>query len=81
MMGTLHHHLMTAHIAEKKLRQALVTMIALETNKKDITSLDILMLIFITNMSLTMNIDHGIRKHVGFMDYITMSLLSVGKEW
>ena len=80
MMGTLHHHPMTTHIVEKELRQALVTMIAPETNKKGITSLSILLLILNTNMSLTMNIDHGNVKHVLFVDYITMYLLCVGKE-
>ena len=79
MMGTLHHHPMTTHIVEKELRQALVTMIALEITKKDITSLNIIVFILITSMSLTMNIDHGIRKHVVFVDYITMYLLSVGR--
>ena len=72
---------MTTHITNKELRQALVTMVAPETNKKGITSLDILMFILITSMSLIININHGIRKHVVFLDYITMYLLSVGKEW
>ena len=81
MLGTLHHHPMAAHIVDKELRQDLNTMIAPETNKKGIKSLDILMFILITSMSLTMNINHDIKKHVVFVDYITMYLLSVGKEW
>lgn len=80
-MGTLHHNSMMTHMVVKELRQALVTMIAPETTKKGITSIDILVFIFITRISLTMNINHGIRKHVVFLDYIAMSLLSVGKEW
>ena len=72
---------MVVHIVEKELRQALIPMITPETNKKGITSLGILMFILITRMSLTMNIDHGIEKHVAFVDYITMYFLSVGREW
>ena len=70
---------MTTHMAVKEMRQALVTMIAPETNKKGITSFGILMFILITSMSLIININHGIRKHVVFLDYITMYLFSVGK--
>ena len=70
---------MTMHMAEKDIRQALISMIAPETNKKGITHLVIIMFILITSMSLTMNINHGIEKHVVFVDYITMYLLSVGK--
>ena len=72
---------MTVHIAEKELRQALVTMIAPETNNKGIKILGILLFILITSMSLTMNIYHGIEKHVVFVDYITMYLLSARREW
>ena len=70
---------MTVNIAEKELRQALVTMIAPETNKKGITSLGILIFTLITSISITMNINHGVEKHVVFLDYITMYLFSVGK--
>ena len=80
-MGTLHHHPMKTHITEKELKQALVTMITPETTEKRITSFDILVLILITSMSLTMNIDHGVKKHVVFVDYITTYFLSAGKEW
>ena len=53
---------MTTHIAKKEMRQALVTMIAPEANKKGIASLNILMLILITSMLLLMNINHGVGK-------------------
>ena len=78
-MGTLHHHPMITHIGEKDLRQSLATMIAPETNKKGITSLGILMFILITRKFITMNINHGIEKHVLFVDYIIMYLLITGK--
>ena len=80
-MGTLHHYPMQVHVAMKDLRQALVTMIAPEKTKKGITSIDILVFIFITSMSLTMNINHGVKKHVVFVEYITMYFLSVGRQW
>ena len=72
---------MEVHVAVEELRQALITMIAPETTRKGITSLDIHKFILIISMLLIMNVNHGIRKLVIFVVYITMSLLSVGKEW
>ena len=73
---------MATHIAEKELRQALVTMIAPKTDKKDITSLDILKFLLIISMLIIMYISHGIEKLVIFVVYITMPfpLLSVKRE-
>ena len=56
-------------------------MITSETTRKGITSLDILKFILIIRMFLIMNINHGVRKLVVFVVYITISFLSVGKEW
>ena len=72
---------MEVHVAIEELRQALITMITPDTTRRGIKSLDILKFIFIISMFLIMNVDHGIRKLVVFVVYITMSLLSVGKEW
>ena len=80
-MGTLHHHPMGVHVTIEELRQALITMIAPDTTRKGITSLDIHKFIFIISMFLNMSVNNGIRKIVVFLVYITMSLLSVGKEW
>lgn len=71
---------MAVCISKKELRQALVPMIILETNRKDIASLGIPMLILITIVLLIMNEDHGIKELAVFMDCITMCLLSAGKE-
>ena len=81
-MGTLHHHPMEAHVAVKELRQSLVTMIAPETTRKGITSLNILKFILIISMLIIMDISHGIEKLVIFVVYITMPfpLLSVKRE-
>ena len=81
MMGTFHYHPMEVHVAIEELRQALITMIALDTTMKGIPSLDIRKFILIISMLLIMNVNHGIRKLIVFVVYITMSLLSVGKEW
>ena len=56
-------------------------MIAPETTRKGITSLDMRKFILIISMFLIMNINHGIIKLFVFVVYITMSILSVGKEW
>ena len=72
-MGTLHHHSMVVHVAMKELRQALITIIAPETTREGITSLIIPELILIIKMLLIMDINHGIRKLVIFVVYITMS--------
>ena len=61
-MGTLHHHPMEVHVAIEELRQALITMIAPETTRKVITSLDIHNFILIISMFLIMNANHGIIK-------------------
>jgi len=71
---------MVVCIAEKELRQALVPMIILETNKKGISSLSILIFILITKFLLIMNENHGIKELVVFVDCITVCFLSVGKE-
>ena len=81
MMGTHHHHPMTAHIAKEELRQALIAIIAPKTARKGITSLSILKFILITIMLLMMNINHGIEKHVVFVVYMTMWLLRARREW
>ena len=80
-MGTLHHHLMEVHVAVEDLRRALITMIALETTRKGITNVDILKFILTISMLIIMDRIHGSEKLVIFLVYITMSLLSVGKEW
>ena len=80
-MGTLHHHPMEVHVALKELRQALFTLITPETTREGITSLTIPEFILIISMLLIMVINHGIRKLIIFVVYITMPLLSVGKEW
>ena len=65
-MGTLHHHPMEVHVAIEELRQALITMIAPETTRKGITSLDIHKFIFIIRMFLIMNVNHVIIKLIVF---------------
>ena len=80
MMGIHHHQPMVVCIAEKELGQALVSMIITETNRKGITSLGILMFIFITTVLLTIKENHGIEKLVVLVDIIIMCLLSVGEE-
>ena len=80
-MGTLYHHPMEVHVAVKELRQALITVIALEITREGITSITIPEIIFIIRMLLIINVDPDIIKLVFFMVYITMSLLTVGKEW
>ena len=72
---------MVVHIAEKELKQALITIMALETTGKGITSLSLPKFVLITSILLMMNINHGIEKHVVFVVYITMWLLSAGREW
>lgn len=75
MMGTHHHQCMVVCIVEKELRQALVSMIILETNKKGINSLGILLFILITTVLLIMNGNHGVEELSVFVDCITMYLL------
>ena len=65
----------------KELRQALIAILTLEIAWKGITTLDIRMLISIVIMLLMMKVKHGIKRHVPFVDYITIHFLSVGKEW
>jgi len=81
MMGTHPHHPMVVSIAGKDLRQALIAILTPEAARKGITTLDIQMFISIIIMLLEMNVNHGIEKHVPFVDYITIHFLSVGKEW
>lgn len=71
---------MSVHSVEKELRKALITIIALRTTKKGITSLSILEFITITIMMLMINIKHGIEKHVIFVVYITMCFLTTGRK-
>ena len=80
MIGTHPHHPMVVSIAGKELRQALITIISPKTERKGITSLDIRIFISITILLLMMDINQCIKKHVLFLDYITMHLLSAGKE-
>ena len=80
MMGTHPHHPMAVPIVGKDPRQALIAIIAPETTRKGITSISILKFIRITIMLLMMNINHGIKKHVAFVVYITMCLLSARRE-
>jgi len=54
---------------------------ASEMKREGITNFDLRMLISIIIMLLEMNINHGIEKHVPFVDYIIIHFLSVGKEW
>jgi len=79
-MGTHHHHPMAVSIARKELSQDLIAIMTPEAIRKGITSLDIRMFISIIIMLLMMDINKGIRKHVPFLDYITIHLLSDGKE-
>ena len=72
---------MVVPIAGKELRQDLSTIMTPEAARKGITSLDIQMFISIISMLLMMNVNHGIKKHVLYVDYITIHLLSVGREW
>ena len=71
MMGTHNHHPM----ARKELRQALITILTPEMERKDITTLNIRMFISIMIMWLKMNVKHGIEKHVTFVDYIIIHFL------
>ena len=71
MRGTHHHHPMVVHIAEKEMRQALITIMAPQATKRGINNLNIPKFILITNM-LMMNINPGIEKLVVFVVYITM---------
>ena len=80
-MGTHPHHPMVVSIVGKERRQSLITILALETARKCITTLDIRIFILIIIMLLKMNVNHGIEKHVPVVDYITIHFLSVGKEW
>ena len=80
MMGTHHHHPMAVPIAGKELRQALITIITPEATMKGITTLNIQMFISITIMLLMMNANHGIKKHVLLVVYVTMYLMSAGRE-
>ena len=81
MMGTLPHHPMEVSVAGKELMQVLITILTLETTRKGITTFDMRIFISIMIMLLMMNVKHGIKKHVPFLDYITIHFLSVGKEW
>ena len=72
---------MEVSIAGKELRQAPIATLTPEITRKGITSLDIRMFISTTIMLLMMDVKHGIEKHVLFVDYITIQILSVGREW
>lgn len=81
MVGTLPHHPMAVPIVGRELRKTLITIMTPELTRKAITSFDIRMFISIIIMLLMSNLKHGIKRHVHFVDYITMHFLSVGKEW
>jgi len=81
MMGTHPHHPMVVPIVRKELRQALIAIMTPKMVGKGITSLNIQMFISIIIMLLMMNVKHGIKKHVPFVNYITIHLLSAGIEW
>ena len=81
MMGTHPHHPMVVPIVGRELRQDLITIMTPEMAGKGITSLTLQIFISIIIMLLKMNVNHGIEKHVPFVDYITIHFLSVGKEW
>ena len=80
-MGTHPHHPMAVANAGKELRQALIAILTPEMERKRITTLDIRMFISIIIMFLMMGINQDMKKHVPFVDYITIHFLSVGKEW
>ena len=80
MMRKYPHHPMAVSIAEKELRKALITIHTPKTARKGITTFDIQMFMLIIIMLLMMNVKHGIKKHVPFLDYITIHFLSGGKE-
>ena len=80
MMGTHPHHPMAVPITRKDLRQARIAILTPEMARKGITTLDIRMFISIIIMLIKMNVNHGLEKHVPFVDYITIHFLSVGKE-
>jgi len=80
MMGTHPHHPMAVSIARKEMRPALITILTPEMEMKGITSFDLRMVISIIITLLKMNVNHGIEKHVHFVDYITIHFISVGKE-
>jgi len=75
-----HRYPMVLSIVRKQLRKALIAIFTTETTRKGITSLNIWMFILITIMLLTMDVNHYIKKHVLFVVYITIYLLSVGRE-
>ena len=81
MMGKHPHHPMIVSTTGKELRLALIAILTPETARKGITSFDIRMFISIIIMFLMMKVKHGIKKHVPFLDYITIHFLCVGKEW
>ena len=81
MIGTHQNPPMIVHLAEEELRQALIFGITLEIVKRRINSLSIIKLILIKSILLMMRKTHGIEKYVVFVVYITMWLLSVGREW
>ena len=74
MMGTHPHHPMVVSIAGKELREALIAILTSEMARKGITTLDIRMFISIIIMLLEINMNHGIKRHVPFVDYITIHL-------
>jgi len=80
MMGTYPHHPMVVSIAGRELRQALITILTPETSRNGIISFNIRISISIIIILLVMKEKHGIKKHVPFVDYITIHFLSVGKE-
>jgi len=81
MMGAHPHNPMAVSIAGKELREALVTILTPEITRKGISTLDIQMFISIIIMFLKMNVEHGIKKNVPFVDYVDIHFLSIGKEW
>ena len=80
MMGKHPHHPIVHSFIRKELRKALIAILTLEMARKGITTLDIRMFISITIMLLMMDINHGIKELVIFVDCITICLLSARKE-
>jgi len=71
---------MAVSIARKESRQALIAILTTKTTRKGITTLDIRMFISIMIIFLMMDINQDIKKHVPFVDCITIHFRSVGKE-
>ena len=67
--GNNPHHPIEVSMARKELRQALIAILALDTERKGIISFNIQMFISMIIMFLMMSVKYGIEKHVPFVDY------------